>query len=395
MKLIKNILKITPFIVATCCLATQPIQQHIDAQNSFTNLAVIPPQPKLNAKAFVLFDVNSGMILASKNSDKRLAPASLTKLMGLYLIANALQLKQINLDDKVLISTKAWKTGGSRMFIKAGSKVKVTDLIKGMVVASGNDATIAMAEHIAGTESAFVNMMNQTAKTLHMNNTHFTDATGLPTTGHYSTAKDLAILTSAIIRDFPQYYHWYNQKWINYNKIRQFNRNRLLWRDERVDGLKTGSTDAAGYCLIASGKSNNMRLVSVIMGTPSKRDRVSESEALLSYGFRFFTTERLYHAKKSLAEPRVWEGKSNHTKLGVTEDLFITFPKNYNQKLKVSLQVNPNITAPIEKGNTLGHVVIKFNDHLLNKQQLVALENNPRTNWINRMFDKISHLFNG
>src|SRR3989344_871667 len=252
---------------------------------------IIPPPPDLKAKSYVLMDALSGVVVADKEMNTVVEPASLTKLMTLYLTFSALHSGQIHLNDQGPISAHAWKMDGSRMFVKVGSFVTVDELIQGITVASGNDATVALAEYIGGTEETFAQLMNQTAQSLGMKNTHFMDSTGMPNDQHYTTAYDLALLARALIENFPQEYHYFSEKWITYNNIKQPNRNRLLWQDPSVDGLKTGHTDSAGFCLIASAKRNNMRLISVIMNTPNESERAIESEALLNYGFRFYTTK--------------------------------------------------------------------------------------------------------
>ena len=276
---------------------------------SITNKPLVTPAaPALNAKAYILIDVNSGKIIAEKNSEERLPPASLTKMMTLYVVSNALHHEQIHLNDSVRVSREAWKIGGSRMFIKEGQQVSVEDLLKGIIVDSGNDACVAMAEHIGGTENAFTDIMNQQAQNLGMTNSHFTDSTGLPDSNLYTTAKDLAILGRALVTDFPQYYSWYKQKWFTYNGIRQPNRNRLLWRDNQVDGLKTGHTAEAGFCLVSSAKRDNMRLLAVVLGEPNDSSRADDSEKLLNYGFRFFETHQLYKSGQSITEMPLYKG---------------------------------------------------------------------------------------
>ena len=268
----------------------------------------IPAPPDFDAKAYILIDANSGHIIAEKNADQHLAPASLTKVMTLYLIAQALSAGQTHLTDMVNVSEEAWRAGfgGSRMFIKVGTTVSVQDLISGIATASGNDATVAIAEHLAGSEQGFVNLMNQTARKLGMDNTNFTDSNGLPNNSHYSTARDLSVLSKAWIANFPEYYPWFKERWMTYNSIKQPNRNRLLWRDSSVDGLKTGHTNDAGYCLVVSAVRNGgMRLISVILDAKSDEARTKYSEALLNYGFRFFETRKLFAANTKLVSPRV------------------------------------------------------------------------------------------
>ncbi|MBX9705272.1 MAG: D-alanyl-D-alanine carboxypeptidase, partial [Gammaproteobacteria bacterium] len=273
--------------------ATMPVANTAPAGTPTTSKPVayiVPSPPDIDAKAYVLIDANSGKVLATSNADARRQPASLTKLMTIYIAFRELAAGHIQLTDQVTISENAWKTGGSRMFVGVGSKVPLEDLLQGAIVASGNDSTTALAEYIGGTEPVFVQMMNQQAKQLGMNDTNYTDATGLPNPDHYSTANDLAKLANAIVHNFPQYYHYFGEKWFTWNGIRQPNRNRLLWRDDGVDGMKTGHTDEAGYCLIGSAQENGMRLISVVLGAPSENGRIEDSESLLKYGFRFYET---------------------------------------------------------------------------------------------------------
>jgi len=319
-------------------------------------------------------DANSGKVLAEKSSEDRLPPASLTKLMSVYIISGALRNGQIHLDDKVRISEKAWRTEGSRMFVKVGDEVPVKELLQGIIVASGNDATVALAEHIAGTEEAFVSMMNQQAKLLGMNNSHFVDSTGLPNPDHYSTARDLAILTQAYIKNFPEDYSYHSEKWFSYNGIRQPNRNRLLWRYQYADGLKTGHTKEAGYCLVSSAKKDGMRLVSVVLGEPNDNARTEDSIRLLSYGFRFFETHKVYNASTPLIQTRVWQGKTTDLPLGVQEDFYVTVPAGQYKRLQASLKLNNLLKAPIEKGQNCGTLNVTLNNQIVASKPLIALE---------------------
>lgn len=348
-----------------------------------------PGAPNIDATGYILMDATSGKILAQKNSDDRMPPASLTKLMSLYIISTAIKAGQIHLDDKVRISTKAWKTEGSRMFVKAGDEVPVKDLLQGIIVASGNDATVALAEHIAGTEEAFIAMMNQQAKILGMNNSHFIDSTGLPNKDHYSTAHDLATLTRAYIKNFPEDYSYYAEKWFAYNGIRQPNRNRLLWRYQYADGLKTGHTNEAGYCLVASAKKDGMRLVSIVLGEPSDNSRTEDSIRLLTYGFRFFETHKLYSATSPVVQARVWQGQKTETPLGITEDLYVTVPTGQYKRLQASLQLNNPLKAPINKGSTYGSINITLNNQVIASKPLIALDDNPQGNLWRRAADTV------
>ncbi len=354
---------------------------------------ITPTQPKLNAKAYLLVDVNSGKILAAQDSEKPLPPASLTKMMTLYVISKALHNGQIHLTDKVHISKTAWKIGGSKMFVKAGQDVAIEDLLKGIIVDSGNDACVAMAEHLGGSEQGFTDLMNQEAKQLGMVNSHFTDSTGLPQKELYTTAKDLAILARALVRDFPEYYHWYKQKWFTFNEIRQPNRNRLLWRDPAVDGMKTGYTDKAGYCLAASAKKNDMRLISIVLGSPSESSRADDSERLLKYGFRFFETHKLYEAGKPLAELPLYKGVDNALPIGLAQDQYVTIPTGQYQHLSIKTEASKYLQAPIDKGQTVGNLVITFNGEELSKRPLHALKAVPQAGMFSRAQDAVALKF--
>lgn len=386
------ICKITCFATAIC------LSSSLFAANP---QPTVPPSPQvllsppsLQAKAYVLMDANTGTILAEKNANKKLPPASLTKMMTLYLASNALKNGQINLDDKVRISHKARSQTGSRMFVREGSLVPVKDLLQGIIVASGNDSCVAMAQYIAGSEKTFATMMNQTAAALGMKDSHFVDSTGLPNKQHYSTAHDLALLAQGLVNNFPEHYGWYKQKWFTWNKIKQNNRNRLLWRDKSVDGLKTGHTDSAGFCLVASAKRDDVRLVSVLLGAPNDLARASESEALLNYGFRFFTTKKLFSANQSIADPHVWLGTKNKIKLGLNQDLYVTVPKGQYKNLKATMQLAAsNLQAPITQGEAYGAVNISLNGKPIASAPLVALENDPQGSFFSRVGDHMMMFF--
>lgn len=344
--------------------------QHTQAKKSpFT----IPAAPNLNAKAFILIDVDSGKVIAEKNSQKKLAPASLTKLMTLYVISNALHQGQLQLKDKIRISKKAWKTGGSRMFVKEGQQVSIEDLLKGIIVDSGNDACVAVAEYIGGSEAGFADIMNQQANKLGMKGSHFTDSTGLPNKKLYSTATDLAILGRALIQTYPQYYHWYKQKWFTFNGIRQPNRNRLLWRDSHVDGMKTGHTNEAGYCLVSSAKKEKMRLLAVVLGSPSEAARADDSERLLNYGFRFYSTHQIFKANENVTALPVYKGQLNQVNVGLRDNQYITIPTGSYDKLKVSTNMPDTLIAPIKKGQKIGELNIELDGKSILTKPLYAL----------------------
>lgn len=353
-----------------------------------------PGAPNIQGTGYILMDATSGKILAEKSSNDRMPPASLTKLMSMYIISGALKSGQVKLDDNVLISTKAWKTEGSRMFVKVGTEVPVRDLVQGIIVASGNDATVAMAEHIAGTEEAFTTMMNQQAKLLGMNNSHFMDSTGLPNPDHYSTAHDLATLTQAYINNFPEDYSYYSEKWFVYNNIKQPNRNRLLWRYQYADGLKTGHTNEAGYCLVASAKKDGMRLISVVLGEPNDMARTEDSMRLLTYGFRFFETHKLYGSNTSVVNARVWQGEKTEIPLGIKDDMYITVPNGQYKKVSATLTLNNPLKAPIVKGQTYGVLNVTLNNQVIATKPLVAMEDNARGNLWRRATDSVKYNIN-
>ena len=359
---------------------------------------IIPSSPDFDVKSYILIDANSGYVVAEKNSNQRVPPASLTKIMTLYLVADALRSGKIHLNDQAIVSEKAWRTGGSRMFIQVGTRVSIEDLIKGVVVASGNDAAVAIAEHLSGSEEAFLGLMNQTARSLKMDGTNYGDSDGFSeNNNNYSTASDLAILTRAWILNFPEYYPWFKEKWFTYNNIKQPNRNRLLWRDSSVDGVKTGYTDyakgAAGYCLIASALRNDMRLISVVMGAKSDANRTNYSQALLNYGYRFFETRKLFAANASLATPKVLLGKENTSALGLQDNLYITLPIGQHKNLKAKAIITEHLKAPIAKGKVCGTLNVLSGDKIIATRPLIALQDNPRANFIFVMFDYIVMMF--
>lgn len=365
----------------------------IPTQQSAPQPVLIPQPPAIAAKGYVLLDVATGNIIAQSNMDQRLEPASLTKLMSTYVIFGALQSKTINLDDSVRVSETAWHAEGSRMFIKEGDDVKVSDLIQGDIVASGNDATIALSEHVAGSEASFVEMMNVQAQRLGMASSHFADATGLPADEHYTTPADLAKLARAIILDFPDQYHWFSEKWFVYAGIKQPNRNRLLWQYPGTDGLKTGHTEAAGYCLIASAVKGNTRLLAVVMGAPTDKERASDAIQLFTYGFRFFQSTKLYDANVTLATARVWKGEQKEVKLGVQTPVNVTLPVGAEKLVKSSIEINENLVAPVIKGQAYGKIVATYDGKVVATAPLVALENDPLGGFFRRTADSISKTF--
>lgn len=355
--------------------------------------AAVPAPPKLGATAYVLQDFYSGDIVAEYNSDMRVEPASLTKMMATYVIEHELALGNIRLTDMVRVSKKAWKMPGSRMFIEVDTQVSVQDLLKGIIIQSGNDATVAMAEHIAGTEEGFVSLMNSYAKQLGMTHSNFVNATGLPHKDHYTTAQDLAKLSRAIIAEFPEQYAWYAEKEFTYNDIRQFNRNKLLWQDKYVDGIKTGHTESAGFCLAASAKRGDMRLISVVLGTKSENARATESQKLLTYGFRFFETHKLYSAGDTLTNAKVWKGAVENVPLGLNKDMYITIPRGSYKNLKASMSIDNKIVAPVHQGKSYGTVNITLRGDTIDERALVALGNVNAGGFISNMMDEVKMMF--
>ena len=388
------LISVTTLASSFTTLANNPTETPTIPSAPRVNRPVItPPAPQINAKGYVLMDANTGVIIAQKNMHKRMPPASLTKLMTLYVTSQAIQQGQIGLDNKVHISEKAWRTGGSRMFLKEGSDVSVQNLIHGIIVASGNDACVALSQYVGGNETTFVDMMNQTAQQLGMKNTHYVDSTGLPSPNHYSTPYDMALLTRALIKNFPEDYGWYKQKWITYNGIKQPNRNRLLWRDKSVDGLKTGHTKAAGFCLISSAKRNDMRLISIVMGAPTDAARANDSQALLNWGFRFYESHKLFDANTPLSTPRVWLGKNKTVNLGLANPLYVTIPNGSYAQLKPQLTIDTPLKAPVKQGQSYGVLNINLNGKTVASKPLVALENDPTAGFFSRTWDHIILMF--
>lgn len=341
---------------------------------SYAQPKIIPKAPTIAARSYILIDYNSGKILSQKNADLPVAPASITKVMTAYVVFSELEHGNISLDEKVTISKKAWQTPGSRMFIKVNSKVSIEDLIQGMIIQSGNDASVALAEHIAGSEDTFAALMNQHAQELGMKNSNFVNSTGLPDPNHKTSAHDLIILANNIIKRFPQYYKWYSTKEFTYNNITQKNRNKLLWRDKSVDGMKTGHTKDAGYCLLSSAKRNKMRLISVVLGTDSPNARAQESQKLLNFGFRFYESHIVYAANKALKNVRVFKGDVEQLSIGVAKDMAITIPRGQYKNLKPSMSINAELVAPIKKGAQLGKVSIRLDGKEISTAPLIALK---------------------
>ena len=357
--------------------------------------AQVPSAPELGATSYVLMDFHSGETIADKEPDLRVEPASITKVMTSYVVFRELEDGALSLDDMVTISEKAWRTGGSRMFVEVDTEVSVEDLLKGVIVQSGNDASVALAEHVAGSEEVFAQMMNAEAERLGMDDTNYVNATGLPAPEHYTTARDVAVLARALIRDFPGYYQWYSQREFTYNDITQPNRNRLLWRDRSVDGLKTGHTEAAGYCLATSAVRDGMRLISVVMGTDSDDARITASQSLLNYGFRFFETFKLYSAGDVIASTPVWKGEKEEMRLGVDDEVFVTVPRGRQDALAAETLIPAQPVAPFSRGETFGTLEISFDGKPRIERDLVVLEDVPQAGWWGRTTDGIGLWFDG
>jgi len=356
-------------------------------------LGPTPAPPIIGATSYLLIDSKTGHELAALEPDKSVAPASLTKLMTAYVVFTALREKSIHVEDEITVSEKAWRTPGSRMFIEVGKRVAVQDLLLGMIVQSGNDASVALAEHVAGSESVFAEIMNQYAQKLGMHSSHFVNVTGLPDDDHYSTAHDLSMLARAIIEDFPDYYRWYSVKEFKFNNIKQPNRNNLLWRDESVDGMKTGHTETAGYCLVASAQRDGMRVISVVLGTSSAKARIDGTQALINYGFRFFETHLLYRAGEEIANTRIWKSANEFTPLGVLEDLYVTVPRGAYESLDSILNIPAVLLAPVVQGQPLAELTISLNGDDLLSEPLRALADNPDGSFWQRTRDGVSLLF--
>jgi serine-type D-Ala-D-Ala carboxypeptidase (penicillin-binding protein 5/6) len=354
---------------------------------------IIPAPPQLAAQGYLLIDAVTGTVLVEHNSKQRLPPASLTKIMTSFVAATEIEGGTTGLQDSVNVSVKAWRMEGSRMFIKEGSQVTVQDLLRGIVIQSGNDASVALAEHIAGSEEAFVDVMNQQASRLGMKDTNFVNTTGLPDENHFTTAADLATLTIALIERFPEHYKLYSEKYFTYNNIRQPNRNSLLWRDNTVDGVKTGHTAAAGYCLVASAQRDGMRLVSVVMGTASEEARASESQKLMTYGFRYYETVALYSGDESLKKVRVWGGSHGSINLGLENDIVVTIPRGARDNLAAHMDISSEITAPLTKGQALGTLTVRMNEEVLLSSTLVALNAVEEAGFFSRLWDQIALFF--
>ena len=359
----------------------------------------VAPAPKLDLKAYILIEPQTGTVIAEYNSDLHVEPASMTKIMTSYVVADQIGNDLINLNDSVLISEKAWRMGGSKMFIEAGRRVSVEDLLKGVIIQSGNDASVALAEYAGGTEEGFVDLMNAYAQSLGMNNTTFLNSTGLPAEGHYSSAKDLAYLTSNFINKFPEIYSLYKEKSFEFNSIKQLNRNKLLWRDDSSDGVKTGHTESAGYCLVGSAKRGGMRLITVVAGSSSDKKRFDDTQRLLEYGFRFFSTQEVLKKDQVYKTVKVWGGQKSETELGVAADQILTLPRVDFKDLQINYIYKNNIQAPVKKGDVIGSIEIISNDKPVLVTDLVALDEVEAKGFFGRLWSKfilwIMSLFGG
>ena len=348
----------------------------------------VPDAPELDLKSYILIEPNTNTVIAEFNSSSEIEPASMTKIMTVYVTADQISNDLISIDDEVLISEKAWRMEGSRMFVEAGKKVSVSDLLKGIIIQSGNDASVAISEYVGGTERGFVDLMNAYASSLNMNNTIFQNSTGLPDDNHFSSAQDLAILTSNLITKFPDIYSFYKEKQFTFNDIKQLNRNKLLWRDDSSDGVKTGHTEAAGYCLVGSAKRGDMRLITVVAGSDSDNNRFLASQRLLEYGFRFFATQKVLNANQEYKKINIWGGIEKTLGLGVLEDVSITLPRTSFKDLTVNYNYSNNIQAPIEVGQQIGTLEIISNDEVVFSTNLVALDNIKSKGFFGRLWSK-------
>ena len=348
----------------------------------------VPDAPELDLKSYILIEPNTNTVIAEFNSNSEIEPASMTKIMTVYVTADQISNDLISIDDEVLISEKAWRMEGSRMFVEAGKKVSVSDLLKGIIIQSGNDASVAISEYVGGTERGFVDLMNAYASSLNMNNTIFQNSTGLPDDNHFSSAQDLATLTSNLITKFPDIYSFYKEKQFTFNDIKQLNRNKLLWRDDSSDGVKTGHTEAAGYCLVGSAKRGDMRLITVVAGSDSDNNRFLASQRLLEYGFRFFATQKVLNANQEYKKINIWGGVEKTLGLGVLEDVSITLPRTSFKDLTVNYNYSNNIQAPIEVGQKIGTLEIISNDEVVFSTNLVALDNIKSKGFFGRLWSK-------
>ena len=346
----------------------------------------VPNAPELDLKSYILIEPNTNTVIAEFNSSDLIEPASMTKVMTGYVVSDQIKNELISLNDQVLISEKAWKMEGSKMFIEVGKKVSILDLLKGIIIQSGNDASVAIAEYVGGTEDGFVDLMNSYAGALGMNDTNYINSTGLPAEGHFTSARDLATLTAKFINNFPDEYALYKEKQYTFNNIKQLNRNKLLWRDESSDGVKTGHTSTAGYCLIGSAERGNMRLITVVAGSDSDNDRFLSTQRLLEYGFRFYATQKYFDPNKEYVSAKVWGGRSEQIQLGVSDEISITLPRTSFKDIKVDYEYKSNVQAPIIKGQVMGSLKIISDGEVVKTADLIALENVEAKGFFGRLW---------
>ncbi len=367
----------------------------LGAASAASAQAIIPRPPEINASSYILLDARTGHIIVEENADEPLPPASLTKIMTSYIAVEEIQTGNLGLDDMVHISEKAWRMEGSKMFVEVDSEVRVEDLLRGIIIQSGNDASVAIAEHIAGSEQAFADMMNQYAEVLGLDNSYFMNASGLDTELYYNTmsARDLATLARATIQNHPEFYSINAEREFTYNGIRQSNRNSLLFRDRNVDGLKTGWTDAAGYCLVASAVRDDMRLISVVMGTESEEARAIETQKLLTYGFRYYETHKLYDQNQILTNVPVWSGEQSAVDLGITEEVYVTIPRGQAETMSATVDVDEVIRAPLDDGQIMGVVNVTLNEDLIYRGDVIAMQAVPEGNMFKRFVDWLTLMF--
>jgi serine-type D-Ala-D-Ala carboxypeptidase (penicillin-binding protein 5/6) len=371
-----------PILCLFLALLSSPVQTF--GQQPAAALPPVPAAPAIAARGYILVDFNSGEVLAEKDADTPMDPASITKLMTAYTVFSELNKGQMGLDELVTVSERAWRTGGSRTFIEVGTRVRVEDLIRGMIIQSGNDASVALAEHTAGTEAAFAELMNEYARRLGMSNTNFRNSTGLPAEDHYSSARDIAILASAIIREYPEFYQFYSEREFTFNNISQRNRNQMLWRDPTVDGMKTGMTDAAGYCLVSSAQREGMRLISVLLGTSSAKSRADATQSLLNWGFRFYESHRLYKAGEQVTTARLWKGELDSMDIGLSEDLWVTVPRGRYELMQASLELQSPLIAPLATADAVGQIRVNLDNRLLAERALYPLAVSQEAGFLRR-----------
>jgi len=381
---------ITALCIALFLLLT-PL--HASAQADPAMLPPVPAAPSVAARSHILMEYHSGTVLAENAADERMDPASITKLMTAYAVFSELRKGEMALDDMVTVSERAWRTGGSRMFIEVGTRVRVDQLIRGMIIQSGNDASVALAEYTAGTEAAFAELMNEYARRLGMRNTNFRNSTGLPAEDHYSSARDIALLAAAIIREFPEFYSLYSEREYTYNEITQRNRNKMLWRDPSVDGIKTGMTDAAGYCLVSSAQRGEMRLISVLLGTRSDKARADATQALLNWGFRFYESHRVYAANEPVTTTRLWKGEVDELPLGLQEDLWVTLARGRYEFIEATMELQSPLIAPVAPGEAVGRLRLTLEGQSLADLQLYPLARVAEGSLLQRAVDSIQLWF--